>query len=165
MPDLWNKVLSEMYLYMELHINKDNSYEYHFVHPYKDSYWQFVDRYKATHGIRLLINVNRFGVEKFGEIKLGLIDDVGDLVFEVPQHYDEKSFNTHVKIAVEEIIAKHTELDYYRMPPIDEDPRRARLYKIAISKYLKDTWEVFENNKENVKNTIWIKRKSDVVKG
>lgn len=158
--DLWNEVLNDMYLYMELHINKDNSYEYVLVPPYK-TYWKFTDKYSAIHGIRLLVNINQFGVKKFGEIKFGEIDADGDLQFNIPQHYDEKAFNTHVKIAYEEIILKHDELDYYRLSPIDEDPARARLYGIAIKKYLNlDEWELFNNDKETIKNTIWIKRKN-----
>jgi hypothetical protein len=158
--DLWNAVLSEMYLYMELHINKDNSYEYQSVPPYKDTYWKFIDRYGTSNGIRLLIETNRYGIKKFGEIKFGEIDSTGDISFDIPLHYDEKTFNTHVKITLTEIILKHKELDYYRLPPIDEDPRRSRLYSMAITKYLNpNEWEVFNNEKETIKNTIWIKRK------
>jgi hypothetical protein len=162
MSDLWNDVLNEMALYMELHINKDNSYEYQSVHPYRNTYWKFVDRYNIAHGIRLMVNaMPKFGIKKFGEIKIGLIDNDGDLVFEMPEHYDEKSFNTHIKITLDEIILKHEELNYYRLPPIDEDPRRSRLYNIAIKKYLPNVWEVFDNDEESVKNTIWIKRKEE----
>lgn len=160
MEDLWNKVLSEMYLYMELHINKDNSYEYHAVHPYEETYWQFTDRYSEKNGVRLIVKLQSFGVNKFGEIKIGRIDKEGDISYDVPVQYDEKTFNTHVKIIYEEIILKHTELDYYRLPSIDEDPRRARLYGMAITKYLdKNEWEIFNNDEETVKNTTWIRRK------
>ena len=164
MEDLWNEVLNEMYLYMELHINKDNSYEYDSVPPYRNTYWKFTDRHGTENGIRLLIELNRYGMEKFGEIKFGEVDLTGDLSFDVPLHYDEKTFNTYVKITLNEIIFKHKELNYYRLPPIDEDPRRARLYSIAIKKYLNpDEWEIFDNDKEIIKNTIWIKRKYIVV--
>ena len=158
--DLWNKVLSEMYLYMELHINKDKSYEYQPIPPYTNTYWKFVDKYGTINGTRLLVETNRYGLKMFGEIKFGEIDSDGDLSFEIPLHYDEKTFNTHIKIVYEEIIQKHTELDYYRLPPIDEDLRRARLYSIAITKYLdKNKWEIFNNTKETIRNTIWIRRK------
>ena len=158
--DLWEEVLHDMYLYMELNINKEKSYEYHPVHPYEKTYWQFTDRYKTINGTRLLIEINRFGIKKFGEIKFGEVDGDGDMSFDTPTHYDEKTFNTHIKIILEEIILKHIELDYYRMSPIDEDPRRSRLYSIAINKYLNlNEWEIFNNDKETVKNTIWIRRK------
>ena len=119
MENLWESVLNEMYLYMELNLNKDNSYEYSLVKPF-NNYWKFIDRYNIEHCIRLMVNVNQRGLDKFGEIKLGLVDKDGDLTYDMPEHYDERSFNTHIKIVIEEIINRHDEINYYRLSPAYE---------------------------------------------
>jgi len=157
--DLWEEVVSEMYLYMEIAVNKENSYPYETVPPLRQSFWKFTNRYNQENGIRIIPRVNQYGIDSFYEIKLGPIQDKV-IQYDEPVDHDEKTFNTFVKISADEIVGKHPEINCYRFEPLQDDPRRARLYSIALTKYLnKNEWEVFKNEKETLKNTIWIRRK------
>ena len=155
MKKLKDIVLEEMYLYMENTMDKENNYPYETVLPYSNTYWKFIDRYKIIHGIRLLLGRDKIGAKDVYEIKFGIIKD-GVIDFEKPQHYDDKVFNTHIKIAMDEIIKKHEEVDMYKLHPVDNDPRRSRLYKMAINKYL-DAKEWDASVADD--NSIWLKRK------
>jgi len=156
-PKIDKIILNEMYLFMLEMINKENHYPYEKVRNYDVNYWRFISRYKTEHRIRLLINKDIKTKSTVHEIKFGIYDaETNTIDYNQPGENDEKVFNTHVKIAVDEIIGRHAEIGEYRLPVIDEDPRRARLYRIALNKYIdKKDWDISIDKK----NTIHLKRK------
>lgn len=149
-------LLNDMYLFMKENINKESYYEYEPVPPYHDSYWKFTSMHGVDNRIRMVKYVDKKINKPYFEIKFGMYDPDADVIsFDEPLENDHKVFNTHVKIAVDEIIKKHPEINEYRLPIVDEDSRRARLYRMAINKYLdKKEWSVSVDNK----NMIYLKR-------
>jgi hypothetical protein len=150
-------VINDMCLFMEQNINKEDYYIYESVPPFGDSYWKFISVHGIDNRIRLLKYIDKKTKKEYFEIKFGMFDsDTNTIIFNEPPENDHKVFNTHVKIAMDEIVSKHPEINEYRLPIVDEDPRRARLYKMAINKYLnKKEWSIDIDNK----NTIYLKRK------
>ena len=149
-------IVDEMYMFMNETMNKENYYKYELVHPYTATYWRFKSRSDTEHRIRMFPKVDKVTHKRYYEIKFGMYDSKLDaIIFDEPPENDDKVFNTHVKIAVDEIIKKHTEINEYRLPVVDEDLRRVRLYRIAINMYLdKNEWSVSIDNK----NTLILKR-------
>lgn len=150
--------VQDSYMLMELMIDKDNYYPYQLLHNAK-SIWAFRTKNNYKYGIRSLFEpVNKYIDGGHYEIKFGIILDNGKWSYDRPMVNDEKVFNTILKIAFDEIISKFDFIDAYRIPSVDNDPARHRLYKIAITKYLPSDWELYTEPKDS-DTTIWIRRK------
>lgn len=143
---------------MESMVDIDNIYPYEFGGKY---IFYFVDRYNNKHGIRAMFQpIHKFGHEEgYYEIKFGVIVDDKKWIYDEPTEHDERVFNTHVHIALKEIIEKLDEIDEWRLPPVQNDIRRYRLFRIALNKYIdKSKWNIINNPKDS-ENVIWLKRK------
>ena len=158
MKKLKNILLDESYRLMELMIDINNIYLYK---KEGSAVWTFVDRYERKHLIRAIYEpVRLFGHEDgYYEIKFGVY--IGNkLNYNEPTEHDERVFNTHVHIALKEIIEKLDEVNEWRLPPVQNDARRHRLFRIALNKYIdKSIWEITTNPKDDL-NVIWLKRKA-----
>ena len=147
------------YLFIELNINKEKYYPYKELHPYGGSLWVFKDAWNLENAVRIIKGAVNYNVGEYYEINAGRFSD-NTIVYDNPSLYDDKLFNTYIKIVCDEIINKKSDARMYRLAPIEDDSRRKRLFLIAINKYISgNDWKVFENKKDPVRNAIWIRRK------
>jgi hypothetical protein len=158
MKKLKDILLDESYRLMEEMVDINNIYPYESGGKY---IFHFIDRYNNKHGIRALFQpIRKFGHEEgYYEIKFGVIIDDKKWIYDEPTEHDEKVFNTHVHISLKEIIEKLDEVNEWRLPPVQNDIRRYRLFRIALNKYIdKSKWNIINNPKDS-ENVIWLKSK------
>lgn len=116
--------------------------------------WYFTDKANIYHFI--IIHKKLTGNLDQAEVKFGWVDILtGQPRYDKPGTYDEKIFNTHLYILINEILPLHlnTFEDGIILTPTDE--LRYRLYRIALNKELnKSKYSLIEINK-----TLIIKSK------
>lgn len=140
-------------LLSELRLNLENYYNY--INSKIRGMFLFEDDNKIEHFIRLVFENNRW------EVKIGFFKVNSSIpIYDRPHiynnlDYDEKIFNTHLKILIEEIIpyffsnkSISNENKKLFLPALDIP--RYRLYRIALSKFInKSIYKIklYPNNK------------------
>jgi len=127
----------------------DPSKHYDFEHSRKNL-WKFTDRNKLHHFIT--VHVSLYKEDKACEVKFGWIDSNNTLRYDKPPTYDERIFNTHIYIFINEIIKYYSEyFDKFYLEALD--PLRHRLYRQTLNKFLDKTKY---NMEEKPNNTLVI---------
>lgn len=110
----------------------DPSNHYDFEHTRKNL-WVFKDRKEIQHFI--IINQSLYKGDTEAEIKFGWVDEKGDKRYDKPPTYDERIFNTHIYILLNEIIKYYSE--YFTEFHLEaNDSLRHRLYRQTLNKFL-----------------------------
>jgi hypothetical protein len=119
--------------------------------------WTFEDRSRNKHFI--ILNQSLYKGDTVAEVKFGWIDSKGDRRYDKPPTYDEKVFNTHLNILLEEILNYYGKYftDIY-LEAIDQ--LRYRLYKRALNNNLDRSKYQLEEREE--KFTLIIKHELDI---
>ena len=153
--DLWNQLLNESYVLIAENVNLDHVYDYK---SKGKNWWEFKGGRDIQHEIRLVYSPDLDNKEL--SVKFYWIKD-NKPNYEKPPYTDERVFNTHIKILIEEILPKLSE--YFRTFNIDKltldptDSSRYRLYRIALNQVLdKSKYELVENSSNNL---LYIKIK------
>ena len=153
--DLWNQLLLETYVIIAENIDLSHVYEYNLK---TKNWWEFKDIKGIEHEIRLNFNA---GVDnKELTVKFYWVKD-NKPSYTKPPYTDERVFNTHMKVFIEEILPKlpellnHFKLDKLTLDPLDSS--RYRLYRIALNQVLdKSKYELIEDEKNQL---LYIKLK------
>jgi len=154
------QVIEETISYLIEILDKEKHLPYKSDKIYGHTLWRFYDPWKQEHLLKLKKGILNFGIGVYYEIEFGVNMD-GVPSFDIPEMNDPRVYNTHIKIISDEIINKRNDINVYRFPPVEDDPVRKRLFLSAMNKYLdKNVWEVFDNLKDSMKNSLWIKRKT-----
>jgi hypothetical protein len=125
-------------------VNPDNHYD--FEHTRKNL-WVFKDRKNIEHFI--IIHQSLYKGNTKAEIKFGWVDENQNKRYDKPSTYDERIFNTHIYIMINEIIKHYNEYftEFYLEA---NDSLRHRLYRQTLNKFLDKTKykleEIIENN-------------------
>lgn len=124
-------------------VNPDNHYD--FKHHNRNR-WIFNDRTGVTH----FTVVNKsMDYNNACEIKFGWVDEKGIKRYDKPLIYDERIFNTHIYIIINEILESYKDLFKYIILKATDDIRY-RLYRINISKFLfKSNYDVILQPQNN----------------
>ena len=157
MKSLKQLLMDDSYFLMESLFNIDNYY------PYKkdgNAIWTFMDKFGNKHLIRAMYQASKlFGHEDgYYEIKFGMYFN-GKLIYDDLPENDEKVLNTHIRIALKEILEKFNDVVEWRIPPVENDVRRYRLFRRAINSLVDNSMWSMETNPKDHKNVIWLKRK------
>lgn len=156
LSSILEKILLESYTLIGENIDLDNVYDYQ---NQGTSIWFFVDNHDIQHYTK--VNYNPGIEDKQITVKFFWIGKDNKPKYDKPPYTDEKVFNTHLKIFVNEILPllksyeNHFGIDYITLDPTDKI--RYRLYRIALNSIIdKSKYSIEENDK---KNLIYIKRK------
>jgi hypothetical protein len=125
----------------------DPSNHYDFEHTRKNL-WVFKDRKNIQHFI--IINQSLYKGDTKAEIKFGWVDESNNKRYDKPPTYDERIFNTHIYILLNEILKYYSEYftEFYLEA---NDNLRHRLYRQTLNKFLnKDEYGLNELFKENI---------------
>ena len=143
------EILVSSYELMFESVNPDNHYD--FEHTRKNL-WVFKDRKDIQQFI--ILNQSLYKGDTTSEIKFGWIDELGNKRYDKPPTYDDKIFNTHIYIFLNEILNYYSEYftEFYLEA---NDSLRHRLYRQTLNKFLDKTKYLLEDILE--KNTIIIK--------
>jgi hypothetical protein len=111
-------------------VNPSNHYD--FEHTRKNI-WVFKDRKEIQHFI--IINQSLYKGDTKAEIKFGWVDNKNNKRYDKPPTYDEKIFNTHIYILLNEILTFYSEYftEFYLEA---NDDLRHRLYRQTLNKFL-----------------------------
>ena len=150
----------ETYTYLaEFRMDMSNYY------PYKSEgkgYYTFFDKQGYKHFDRLVKEHERW------ELKIRYFDpkDLNKPIYDRPKvyvdlDYDEKVFNTHIKVIIDEIIPYFFR---HKMVPSEDkilflpalDTSRYRLYRISLNRFLDKSKYTFSDH-EKEKNTLFIR--------
>ncbi len=153
--NLLDQILYESYLVIAENINLNNSYDYSMVGT-KGSWFTFTDKNSIRHDIKL--NYNPLKVPTL-TVKFYWVDEDNKPMYSKPPHTDEKVFNTHLKVFVDELLPKFDQINkQLNVNELKLDPNekiRYRLYRIALN-------QVLDTNKyeliEDVKNLLLLIR-------
>lgn len=155
LADMLAKVLMETYSLISDNIDLENSYEYV---SHGASIWTFKDKNNIVHIEKL--NYNPGVKDKAITVKF-FWEDNGKPSYDKPPYTDEKVFNTHVKIFVNEVVPKIKNLmEHFNIDKITIDPTdklRYRLYRISLSKFLKHSEYTVEEDKDKLLLNVKIK--------
>lgn len=153
--NLQDQILLETYTLIGENVDIGNSYEYE---TEGKTIWSFQDKQGIKHVIK--INYNPGVKNKELTVKFFWLDGSRPK-YDKPPATDEKVFNTHLKIFVEEILPQlpkllqHTQTDKLTLDATDT--ARYRLYRIALSSLLdRNKYELVE---EPALNILYIKIK------
>lgn len=143
------EIMVSSYELMFESVNPNNHYD--FEHSRKNL-WIFNDRKNIQHFI--ILNQSLYKGDTIAEIKFGWVDDNGNKRYDKPPTYDEKIFNTHIYIFLNEILKYYSEYftEFYLEA---NDGLRHRLYRQTLNKFLDKTKYGLEDILE--KNTIIVK--------
>jgi len=143
------ELITSSYELMFESVNPNNHYD--FEHSRKNL-WVFNDIKDIQHFI--ILNQSLYKGNTTAEIKFGWVDDKGTKRYDKPPTYDERIFNTHIYIFLNEILKYYTEYftEFYLEA---NDNLRHRLYRQTLNKFLDKTKYILEDILE--KNTIIIK--------
>jgi len=146
-----NQMIEDSYDLIIESIDLNNRYD--FEHTNRNR-WIFKDRIGSTH----FTVVNKsLDTDNACEIKFGWIDKNGQKRYDKPITYDERIFNTHIYIILNEIIPAYKDsFRYILLKATDE--LRYRLYRMNIDKFV-DKNE-FDVNLEPQNNTIVLDNKN-----
>ena len=110
----------------------DPSNHYDFEHTRKNL-WVFEDRKNIQHFI--IINQSLYKGDTKAEIKFGWTDQKNNKRYDKPPTYDERIFNTHIYILLNEILEHYAEYftEFYLEA---NDALRHRLYRQTLNKFL-----------------------------
>lgn len=120
---------------------------YDFEHTRKNL-WVFKDRKEIQHFI--IINQSLYKGDTKAEIKFGWVDEKGVKRYDKPPTYDERIFNTHIYILLNEILKYYSEYftDFYLEA---NDILRHRLYRQTLNKFLdKNKYTLNELPEDNI---------------
>lgn len=128
----------------------DPSNHYMFEHTRKNV-WVFKDRKDIQHFI--ILNQSLYKGDTKAEVKFGWVGENGDKRYDKPPTYDEKIFNTHLYIFLNEILKYYSEYftEFYLEA---NDSLRYRLYRQTLNKLINKTQ--FSINEIPEKNTLVI---------
>ena len=156
LSSILEKILLESYTLIGENIDLDSVYDYQ---KQGSSIWSFNDKHDIKHYTK--VNYNPGVKDKQITVKFFWIGKDDKPKYDKPPYTDEKVFNTHLKIFVDEILSllksyeNHFRIDYITLDPIDKI--RYRLYRIALNSIIdKSKYSIEEDDK---KNLIYIKRK------
>jgi len=143
------EIIISSYELMFESVNPNNHYD--FEHSRKNL-WIFNDRKNIQHFI--ILNQSLYKGDTIAEIKFGWVDDNGNKRYDKPPTYDEKIFNTHIYIFINEILKYYSEYftEFYLEA---NDNLRHRLYRQTLNKFLDKTKYILDDLIE--KNTLIIK--------
>lgn len=143
------EIMISSYELMFESVNPNNHYD--FEHSRKNL-WVFNDRKNIQHFI--ILNQSLYKGDTIAEIKFGWVDDNGNKRYDKPPTYDEKIFNTHIYIFLNEILKYYSEYftEFYLEA---NDNLRHRLYRQTLNKFLDKTKYILDDLIE--KNTLIIK--------
>lgn len=143
------EIIISSYELMFESVNPNNHYD--FEHSRKNL-WIFNDRKNIQHFI--ILNQSLYKGDTIAEIKFGWVDDSGNKRYDKPPTYDEKIFNTHIYISLNEILKYYSEYftEFYLEA---NDNLRHRLYRQILNKFLDKTKYMLDDLIE--KNTLIIK--------
>lgn len=143
------EIMVSSYELMFESVNPANHYD--FEHSRKNL-WVFNDRKNIQHFI--ILNQSLYKGDTKAEIKFGWVDENGDKRYDKPPTYDEKIFNTHIYIFLNEILKYYSEYftEFYLEA---NDNLRHRLYRQTLNKFLDKTKYILDDLIE--KNTLIIK--------
>lgn len=143
------EIMVSSYELMFESVNPANHYG--FEHSRKNL-WVFNDRKNIQHFI--ILNQSLYKGDTKAEIKFGWVDENGDKRYDKPPTYDEKIFNTHIYIFLNEILKYYSEYftEFYLEA---NDNLRHRLYRQTLNKFLDKTKYILDDLIE--KNTLIIK--------
>lgn len=143
------EIMVSSYELMFESVNPTNHYD--FEHSRKNL-WVFNDRKNIQHFI--ILNQSLYKGDTKAEIKFGWVDENGDKRYDKPPTYDEKIFNTHIYIFLNEILKYYSEYftEFYLEA---NDNLRHRLYRQTLNKFLDKTKYILDDLIE--KNTLIIK--------
>jgi hypothetical protein len=146
------ELITSTYELMFESVNPDNHYD--FEHTRKNL-WVFKDRKNIQHFI--IINQSLYKGDTKAEIKFGWTDEKNNKRYDKPPTYDEKIFNTHIYILLNEILKYYSEYftEFYLEA---NDVLRHRLYRQTLNKFInKDQYtldEIPESNVLIIRNNI-----------
>lgn len=124
------ELITSTYELMFESVNPSNHYD--FEHTRKNL-WVFKDRKEIQHFI--IINQSLYKGDTKAEIKFGWVDNEGNKRYDKPPTYDEKIFNTHIYILLNEILTFYSE--YFTEFHLEaNDNLRHRLYRQTLNKFL-----------------------------
>ena len=156
LSSILEKILLESYTLIGENIDLDSVYDYQ---KQGSSIWSFNDKHDIKHYTK--VNYNPGVKDKQITVKFFWIGKDDKPKYDKPPYTDEKVFNTHLKIFVDEILSllksyeTHFGIDYITLDPTDKI--RYRLYRIALNSIIdKSKYSIEEDDK---KNLIYIKRK------
>jgi hypothetical protein len=143
------EILVSSYELMFESVNPNN--HYYFEHTRKNL-WVFKDIKDIQHFI--ILNQSLYKGDTTAEIKFGWVDELENKRYDKPPTYDDKIFNTHIYIFLNEILKYYSEYftEFYLEA---NDSLRHRLYRQTLNKFLDKTKYLLEDILE--KNTIIIK--------
>ena len=156
LSSILERILLESYTLIGENIDLDSVYDYQ---KQGSSIWSFNDKHDIKHYTK--VNYNPGVEDKQITVKFFWIGKDDKPKYDKPPYTDEKVFNTHLKIFVDEILPllksyeNHFGIDYITLDPTDKI--RYRLYRIALNSIIdKSKYSIEEDDK---KNLIYIKRK------
>lgn len=156
LSSILERILLESYTLIGENIDLDSVYDYQ---KQGSSIWSFNDKHDIRHYTK--VNYNPGVEDKQITVKFFWIGKDDKPKYDKPPYTDEKVFNTHLKIFVDEILSllksyeNHFGIDYITLDPTDKI--RYRLYRIALNSIIdKSKYSIEEDDK---KNLIYIKRK------
>ena len=143
------ELITSSYELMFESVNPDNHYD--FEHSRKNV-WVFNDRKKIQHFI--ILNQSLYKGDTVAEVKFGWIDENKTKRYDKPPTYDERIFNTHIYIFINELLKYYSEYfsEFYLEA---NDALRHRLYRQTLNKFLDKSKYVLEDILKN--NTLIIK--------
>jgi len=145
LEQLIDETITSTYILLSEVLDINNIYEYKRNNQRKNL-WLFTDMNNINHFI--IINKDlKIDNDRTFEIKFGWLKN-NKPNYEKPQNYDDKVFNTHIHILINDILKEYDKYNLiYSFKPTDK--YRFRLYKIAITKFLDlNKYNVEYNEKE-----------------
>jgi len=156
LSNILEKILLESYTLIGENIDLGNIYDYK---KEGSSIWSFFDKHDIKHYTK--VNYNPGVEDKQITVKFFWVGEDGKPKYDKPPYTDERVFNTHLKIFIEEILPlmksyeDHFGIDYITLDPTDKI--RYRLYRMSLNQIIdKSEYEVKDDEKRNL---LYIKRK------
>lgn len=142
------ELITSTYELMFEQVNPSNHYD--FEHARKNL-WIFKDIKNIQHFI--ITNQSLYKGDTKAEIKFGWVDEKGVKRYDKPPTYDERIFNTHIYILLNEILKYYSEYftEFYLEA---NDSLRHRLYRQTLNKFLDKNKYTLNELPEN--NTLII---------
>lgn len=154
LASILEKILQESYVLIGENIDLGNSYDYQ---KNGSSIWSFHDKHNVNHYTK--VNYNPGVDRKQITVKFFWINEDRKLRYDRPPYTDEKVFNTHLNIFINQILPMmeayedHFGVDYITLDPTDKS--RYRLYRMALGKVLNQL--KYEMIEDKDKDLIYIK--------
>lgn len=147
-------LIDTTYQLLEEGINPDQHYDFT---KDRKNLWSFSDRRHNKHFI--ILNQSLYKGDTVAEVKFGWIDSKGVRRYDKPPLYDEKVFNTHLYIFLEEILSYYG--PYFTHIYLEAvDALRYRLYRRALNLHLnKSKYKIEE---QEATSTLIIQHELDI---